>query len=242
VEVDINDIAPHTFDVPLPAELDRNSEEGAEERPAWLPPNFNDPADLAKSWRDSQAALTRANQEAAAERAARQELEQQVEEWQQMQAEAPDADDYEAFREGVHRRDWAAEFALRSAVPVSAQQVVEQNAPAVIAQAEAALSATMPDWETLKPRVAELIGSRPDLLPMATLASAESTTAAFAAAAEIVRGQDAQIQYSRHQQKMAALTMTGGSVVREPAPTAWDAIANAGRGDYASLIKRGGGL
>lgn len=230
-------------------------EAGTPDRPDWLPDNFNDPADLAKSWKDGQAALTRANQEAAAARAAleaRQQQETAAQQKQDQQAQQTQDQqlitaEYEAIEQGDYARaaqlrayrDDLRANAIIEATKASQTPLYDPNDFADRINEKLAAEFGKDTWNEIAPAVADMAKEFPNLV--SENASVTETAKALAVLARAaLQGRTPAVSHDQTAAKLAAQTMTGASVRQPAQPDAeWDKIANAGSTSYGALRSRG---
>jgi hypothetical protein len=152
--------------------IEGSNPEPEAERPEWLPVNFNDPADLAKSWKDGQAAKTRAEQEAASLRSQLESIEAQQFEAQQQQQSYQQQNDLVARLDQAREiGDTQTELALMAYV---AQQAAAQAVPQAPAQtlpaefvadyASRAVAEKYDDWDSYKERAAQFLSQNSYLI------------------------------------------------------------------------------
>jgi hypothetical protein len=244
-----------TVDSPHDEGSNPDLEAAPPERPEWLPANFNDPADLAKSWKDSQAALTRAQQDAAAARAALEAREAEAQHAQQQQTQAAQQNDLVArYEQAVENGDYATQLAIQQYIAQQeAQRAVPQTQqtlpPEFVADyADKSLAAKYADWDSHKDRAAGWLAQNSYLITDEVAANpnllAQRLEVAYKAvkADDLIAGNIPAAGPDTSAAKQAAQTMSGASV-RQATQTdeaaAWAKIAGAGSSSYSALRSRG---
>jgi hypothetical protein len=219
-------------------------EAAAPERAEWLPSNFNDPADLAKSWKDTQGELTRAKQEAASARAALDALQAERQQAAEQQQHAAQQNDLVArYEQAVESGDYATQLAIQGYVAQqAAQQVVPQAQQAlppefVADYADKAVAAKYGDWDAYKDRAAGWLAQNSYLITDEVVGNpnllAQRLDVAYKAvkADDLIAGNLPAQATDLSAVKQAAQTMSGASARQPSQPEeaeAWGRIANAG--------------
>lgn len=226
-----------------------------EQRPEWLPSNFTDPADLAKSWKDTQGELTRSNQALAAERSAREALEaQQAEAAQTQQAQVQQNDIVARIDQARENGDTQTELALIAYVAQQAAATVapQPSGPAlspnfVVDYASRAVAEKHDDWDEYKDKAAQFlaqnsflvtdeVASDPQLLAQRLdLAYTQVKAADLLNGTAMVPADQAEAQ---RQAKLAAQTLQGANGRPAPAtPDVFQEIKSAQVVNYSDLFK-----
>jgi hypothetical protein len=233
----------------------------AEERPDWLPENFNSPEDLVKSYQEAQRKIT---EETSARKALEQNfssLSEQVEALQQ-QSQQPQVDPYaqqqqlaEAYEtDPIGTMAWLAQQSAQQAVQQYAQTAQQQFQPTIEAQmqnnarfAGSEMQAKYDDYDHYFPKIQEAIMQDPDLLPETALQSVATTQAKLERIYKMVKADDV-IAGTVPQQSQADLMRTmklnaqsaDGAGGRPGSPDAgeqrWKEIQNAPVVNYRDLF------
>lgn len=222
------------------------------ERPDWLPSNFKSPEDLAQSYRESQAALTRTRQELS-------EVKDQVGQILATQQDAAMQSEYSTIEsqllEAVESGDpqaqlaamaWIAQQAAQQYVP-QASQPAAANSEVLAFAADQQLAQRYQDWNEVKVDIATLVQEDPDLLPvdpntpLATVVQRLDRVYKMAKANRVL-SQTEQVTQAEEAQnrliKQQAQTITGASqtpAVTDPATEYWDSVRNTAPGTYVPV-------
>lgn len=243
-------MAEETADSGLEGQNNPDLEAQQPDRPDWLPANFNDPADLAKSYTEAQAAKTRAEQRAAALEAQIAGIEaERIEAQQTQQAAAQQNDLVARIDQAREIGDTQTELALMAYIAQqAAAQAVPQQQQALPAEfvadyASNALARQYGDWDAYKDRAAgwlaqnsylvtDEVAGNPQLL-------AQRLDVAYKAvkAEDLIAGNIPAQAPDLSQQKMVAQTMSGAGA-RQPSPDEaaqlWDRIRSAETGGFST--------
>lgn len=218
-----------------PKEGEDNPDLEAPKRPEWLPENFENEQALLASYRESEAALKRVQQDLHTERSAREAMEQQqAEAQQQTQYQAQQNDLAARLEQAREMGDIQTELAINAYVAQQAalqafqqaQAGPQQTLPAefVADYASNAVARQYQDWDQYKDRAAAWLGQN-DYLVTDEVASnpallAQRLDIAYKAvkAEDLLSGKLPEQAPNLSQQKMQAQTMSGAGT-RQPAPT-----------------------
>lgn len=227
------------------------AEDSSENRPDWLPSNFKSPEDLAQSYREAQANLTRTRQELS-------EVKDQVGQILATQQETQRATEYGTIEaqllDAVESGDPQAQLAAMAWI---AQQAAQQYAPQQTDQspntevlafaAEQQMAQKYQDWNEIKLDIASLVSEDPDLLPvdpntpLATVVQRLDRVYKIAKANKVLSQTEQVVQAEEAQNrliKQQAQTITGASqtpATTDPESEYWASVKNTAPGNYVPV-------
>jgi len=210
-----------------------------DERPAWLPGQFEKPEDLAQSYTHSVKKITEQGQELAAMRSQLEEI-QAAQQQSQQQSQTADIEQqlYEAYESGDGRAIASANaYLIQQAIAQQAAALTPQQAAVnpeiVAAYAESEVAREYQDWPEYRAKVGEVIAANPSL---AKLIEGETSPRVVAehlkTAYKLAKFESGQTASSRAEQELeelnrrnknAAQTMTGTNSSQE-AESYWDQV------------------
>lgn len=225
-----------------------------DERPEWLPANFDSPEALAKSYGEAQRKITEQGQTLSAMEQNLADLSEQFETLQQQ----PPAQQFDrgnnpfvaGFRGAMEEGDYdtalelqaqLTQAAVRQELAQFAQQFQGQQQPQLEAQlnqsaflADQQLAAQYPDWAEVKERIAQTIQQAPYLVPEEVLTSPQKTAEALDRVYKIVKADDLASQETQQaagqrQRELAQLApQNAGRIIPEDqAKAEWQRIRDA---------------
>lgn len=237
-----------------------------EERPGWLPENFDSPEALAASYKTLQEEL---RQRGESQKRLEQQISQLTEVVEgftpQQQGNPPGTD--EAIRARLQQgleddpvgtiaylAQQYAQAEIQQHYAQQAQQLAPQQAmyqerdnQLLAMMVDQRLNETIEDWGDYKDRVGEAIIQDQTLIPQEVLTNPEATVAAIRRVYQVVKAQDvlAQVEnggFVANQMKRQAQTMTGSGVRNadaDPSDEKMDALRNAVIGSSYSAWRGG---
>lgn len=228
-------------------DLGATEEIPVDERPAWLPANFDKPEDLAKSWTHANSKITEQGTELSQLRSQMEEL-QAAQYTQQAQTQSQDIEQqlYDAYESGDGRAIAAAnafliqqsQEALKKEI-LAANQQPRVDTEIVAAYAEQQVASKYQDWPELRAKVGEVIGADPFLREAIAGETSPTKVAGYLETAyklaKYESGQTAASQVDNtlaelnRQVKNQAQTMTGTNSTEE-AESYWDTVKAAKSG------------